>query len=106
MLTFNILALTKVFFATIFLSCRKKFGKVQCNGSFCMRFHFSIKASFIVDTLIIRAGIVSGKATFLFLECCFLSGARTSSFCEFHLFSDGIFFQIVLVVSVHQASFF
>ena len=71
-----------------------------------MRFHFSIKASFIVDTLIIRAGIVSGKATFLFLQCCFLSGARTSSFCEFHLFSDGICFQIVLVVSVHQASFF
>ena len=34
----------------------------------------------------LRAGIVSRKATYLFLPCCFVSGAKTSSFCEFLIY--------------------
>ena len=50
---------------------------------------------------------MSRKATFLFVPCYFVSGGRTSSFCEFYLFLIAIFISnIVLVASVRQAFFF
>ena len=45
----------------------------QGSGWFCVRLHFFIKASFIV----------SRKAIFPFLPCCFVLGALLS-FCEFY----------------------
>ena len=34
---------------------------------------------------------MSRKATFIFLPCCFVSGAKISCFCEFYLFLIAIF---------------
>ena len=57
---------------------------------FFMRFHFSIKASFIGDTKGWYC-VTTGNINFLFPPCCFVSRGRTSSFCEFYLFLIAIF---------------
>ena len=57
---------------------------------FLMRFHFSIKASFIGDTKGWYC-VTTGNINFLFPPCCFVSRGRTSSFCEFYLFLIAIF---------------
>ena len=63
-------------------ACTSEGQVVLSKGSawFCMWLHFFIKASFIIDT---KGFIVSRKAIFLFLPCCFVSGALLS-FYEFY----------------------
>ena len=60
----------------------------QISGWFCMR----IQLFLLYQTpRAPRADIVSRKATFLFIPCCFVSGAKISSFYEFYLFLIAVF---------------
>ena len=60
----------------------------QISGWFCMR----IQLFLLYQTpRAPRADTVSRKATFLFIPCCFVSGAKISSFYEFYLFLIAVF---------------
>ena len=90
------------FFKYIFISQRNgTFGGSlkfwQGSGWFCMRFHFFIKASFIIDTkgwYCATKGIVSFPSLFCFRRAAFLSLSFTSN--------SNFSFKIVWLASVHQ----
>ena len=91
-------------FAIIFLSQRYSTlgGSLKfCQGSgwFCMRFHFFIKASFIIDTkgwyCVTKGNISFSSLLFCFRRAAFLSVSFT--------FNSNFSFKIVWLASVHQA---
>ena len=105
LLTFNVLALTSMTFAIIFLSQRNStlggsLKILQGAGWFCMRFHFFIKASFIIDTkgwYCVTKGNISFSSLFCFRSATFLSVSFTSN--------NNFSFKIVWSASVHQPLF-
>ena len=91
-------------FAIIFLSQRYSTlgGSLKfCQGGgwFCMRFHFFIKASFIIDTkgsyCVTKGNISFSSLLFCFRRAAFLSVSFTSN--------SNFSFKIVWLASVHQA---